>query len=561
MRWFAALGNYMALCLMLIPVGLYGSAEAAPLPIRLRLPADLAVGSSILAVGASGLVTSTEVSGRFITIRPVESPVRLYVLGPDNHISQQVVAKSGRLRNGLWTLDTRGESVLVEFRGGANLGKVTASNTTGALISSLSRNNYKRSIVPRVNARARDYVPVGIANVGLSRSSQSSAQPSTDTDRDGLIAAFDSDDDGNGILDNFESSSSQSSSAGSSDSASESASNSTSSTSSSSSSLRSLGSFRVRNHLNLNLGESINLHSTGLSATVINSKLRSSLILGIEVLGSGTDTAELDCGGLEYCFPGGTGRAGGQDFPGMALGAFDADGDGRGTLQIGATGDFRLLPRADLSTMKVGDVFLQTVTAQGVGRSDVVASILNFFYVSPPAVKSLTVQSGAEQAVDYQASPVLGTPESCFVAPAAGNVALSFSGWRPQRLGNSSAGEGIYVDIGRSDILIDIPEGACAGPLGSCSPTGRGICPASTITTSDPKLLVDSAGLHDASLDTNAVSSNTYSFNLNLSGCLNDGTSGPVSWNAGETLYLTLQFKSPQGDSASQKFCITRESE
>jgi hypothetical protein len=134
---------------------------------------------------------------------------------------------------------------------------------------------------------------------------------------------------------------------------------------------------------------------------------------------------------------------------------------------------------------------------------------------------------------------------------------LNITGWRPQRPGVSAAGEAAFVDIGKSLITIDIPNGPVQG--GAPGGNGPGNCAGSAYSvTSDTNLTITGEGLQDSKADIDAVNTNTYNFTIDLSACLNNAPGGAINWPANSELYVDLQFRSKDGDNAAQKFCVAR---
>lgn len=355
-----------------------------------------------------------------------------------------------------------------------------------------------------------------------------------DADGDGLPDSIDSDNDGDGVIDNYDKGASDSSAA---------------------------GSFKIFSNFKSNIESSINKHSTGLSSSAIDTLMSSIQTLAIEVKGSSADTSELDCGSLGYCSSGGTGKLVNTttSFPGSSGGTYDADADGYGTLTKGATGDFQLQTGATTSTIKSGDTLLQYVTSGSTTTS--YTGVLNFIFSSNPALKNIIVSGGATQTINYSANPILGSSNNCIQIPVSTDpVTITMTGWRPQRPGNTTAGEAEYVDIGNSLVTIDIPNQPCTlGGGGGCTGQGPGNCRSASYSTTDANLSTDPNGLQDKKGDVDADSSNTYTFNINLTDCLNNASGGAISWSSGQTLFVDLQFRSNYGDNAAQKVCFTKQ--
>lgn len=517
------------------------SAVAAPQPITLKVPASLTGGYRLMAVSSTG-EAKTVALAKSTSITPVSSPSRLYVIGLDDSIAFAIVnkvctkAKSGAGKGKFVQCKSK-NTVHPLFKAGANLGTLKVLDG-GALLANLSDKNYKNFVDRTVTIPATNYVPSGITSKGLAPISTRDLKPRlvgvrtdlSDSDGDGLVSPLDADDDGDGILDNYDSGMTAPNSA----------------------------TFKVFSNFKLDIEQSINQQTTGLSTAKIDQAIQAVQTLAIQVAGNVADSVELDCGTLGYCSASGTGRANNQPFPGTAGGSSDADGDGHGTITRGPTGDFQLQTGASSSTIAAGDTLIQQVTDSS-STSTEVPGILNFYFVSNPAIKTVGVNEETPQAVNYSAFPILGGRNNCIPVPS-GDVRLNLTGYRPQRPGVSAAGEGSFVDIGGSLITIDIPNGPCSSPNSGCSTSGPGNCVGSAYSTTDSNLTINANGLADGKSDQDTSATNTYSFTVDLSACLNNAPGGAVAWTAGQTLFVDLQFKSSDGDNAAQKFCVTKAS-
>jgi hypothetical protein len=510
------------------------TAFGAQKPISGSFNKAPASGTSLLAVSDNGQSAVGKITGKKFTVVPPAASARLYLLKAGK-VSGQVVLSKCKKKKGSQEINTKActkAEVYTSFKAGKKLGTVSKSGLAYVLRSaSLS------SVVSTVKATATNFVPVGLSTLGLgtgtagaSRAVYALAGDVADSDGDGLVNALDIDDNGNGVIDNYDSATPAS---GSTD------------------------SFRIFSNFKLELDQSLNLHATNaLPSAAIDAALQSVQTLAIQVAGATSETTELDCGTLSYCASGGTGENNNQPFPGTAGGTFDPDSDGFGTITRGGTGDFQLQTKATSAAIGAGDTLIERVTAAD-GSERQIPGVLNFVFNSTPAIKSLTVNSGAEQTIDYTATPRLGSRQNCIQAPAAGDVVLNITGWRPQRPGVSAAGEAAFVDIGKSLITIDIPNGPVQG--GAPGGNGPGNCAGSAYSvTSDTNLTITGEGLQDSKADIDAVNTNTYNFTIDLSACLNNAPGGAINWPANSELYVDLQFRSKDGDNAAQKFCVAR---
>lgn len=490
-------------------------------------------GGKLLAVTETGKSNSVVIpaKGGKISITPLASNVFLYQV-IDNKVARQVVNKM--CHNSKSGTDCgEKDKVTTLFRAGATLGTVKVLD--GALLTNKVGVDYQKTIVSKFQTRATNYVPKGIKTAGLGVFVAGSVivvrSASSDGDGDGLVDALDADDDNDTVLDNYDRSPGTGTATG----------------------------FKVFSNLKLDIDRSVNLHTTGLSPERVDSALQSAQTLAIEVAGEPTDSVELDCGTLSYCSREGTGTSGpgGTPFPGAGGSTTDADDDGFGTLSKGPTGDFQLRTGATSTAISSGDLLSEIVTSKS-NKSSTIPGILNFVFTSNPALKEITVSNGTinrTSTINYAATPVLGSRNNCLTAPASGNISLSITGWRPQRKGILEAGEAEFMDLGHSQISIDIPDLPCA-QSGTCPAAfGPGHCSVSSYFESDPNLSIASGlDIVDARGDVDADPANTYTFGVNLATCL-----GSISWEPGQTLFLDLQFASANGDNAAQKFCITRD--
>lgn len=519
------------LAVFLVFFGTISISEAA----TIRINFNKALGSSYTLVAIEDstgkTVTKSITSKAKTTSIKVSKPSRLYLRASNNKISRAIAVEKC---SGKTFSKCSSTNVANLIKAGTFEIKVTSSPV---LLASLKGDAYKKAV--STSSYVKRTALITALKAGGQASSLRVAAASfpgvrataSDADADGLSDSVDSDDDGDGTLDNYDSSTSSPSTT----------------------------TFRVFSNFKSEIDQTLNVNAIPtLTTTQIDDALKAYQTLAIAVSGNPTDTVELDCGTLGYCSSGGTGTTGGQPFPGAAGGTFDSDGDGYGSISKGATGDFQLTTGATSSQIGAGDTMIQKVTAASATTSSDLTGILNFTFVTNPAVKSIgtTVES---LTVDYTATPRNGSRQRCLLAPASGAVTLEITGWRPQRPGNSTLGEATYMDIGKSSIVLDIPNGPCSSPSGSCAPQGPGQCAGASYSTTDANLTVSAGGLEDKTEDQAASTSNTYSFSVNLDTCLSSAPSGAISWTSGQTLFVDLQFKSQYGDNAAQKFCITRQ--
>lgn len=493
-----------------------GSAFAATQPsITGRLDAR---GYQVLAVAPSGATTVAMPSrnGRF-RIRPAASSVTLHL------------RRAGRYA-GPVVADSSGVRAVLGIRAGATLGVIRVQ--PGKRIARVRVDPDSTEVVASMWASARRGVPVGASSLGLTSRSRvfNEQMPGRDADRDGLINAFDVDDDGDMSLDNVDATFSATARSGSRSMAAAAASAGT--------------KFRVFSNLKLGIDSSINANFSAMTKAEIDAVTIPSETLAIEVLTG--DSTELDCGGLSYCTTGGTGAVvggGSLQFPDD----YDADGDGHGSITAGATGDFQLLTGGGALDVRSGDAYLQRVTTSGV--ETLVPGMLAYDFTSTPALVSYSDDGGAATStVSYPVLPGgMGTQSNPYVVEAdgSGQMVLTTTMWRPQRP-RISPREARWMDIGGLTYSIDLPNAPGGG-------AGTGLCPSTAYSESDADLSVAATGLADSQVDRAAAAANTISFTTNISTCL-----GATTWDVGETLQVDLQARSMDGDNAAQKVWFLR---
>jgi len=487
-------------------------------------------GERLVAVSAEGVSVVGKIKGGTASLKPPAPKSRLYVVQGGEVkavIGASVPAPTGGV-------GASAPSIATVIRAGARI--VGSNESRGVILArGLKGTKYQKTVDATVRASLAR-VRKAIAAKGLgSRAAQAlsigASSGNGDGDKDGLHDVVDVDNDHDGVSDNYDSTSNDRVRVGA----------------------DGLG-FVVFSNLKIPLEESLNLFSTGLDSARIDTALTAYQTLAMGVAGDPTNPAretELDCTGLSYCSAGGNGAAISSvtaPFPDST----DKDRDGLGTIRPGPTGDFQLKTGATFAQIAAGDVLTQLITEPGTGRVTRVPGMLNFIFVSTPAIKTVTTALGVNQ-IDYAVTPPLGSTSNCVAVPSTGPVNVTIEGFRPQRPGVKAVGEGTWIDIGGSTITVDVPN----APFSS-SP-GPGNCRASSYGTTDPNLALDPQGLVDRAPDRNASATNTYTFTINLTDCLAGNPGGPLPWNSGEPLLVDLQFRSVYGDNAAQKFCVQRQ--
>lgn len=507
-------------------------AQAAQKPITGKLSKR---GYTIVAIAANGKARAVTAKGQTFRVVPPAGTVTLHLRGADGVYAGPVVVKQNSSKK-----------VVIGVKAGAKLGLVKVLKGYAKLKTKLAG----RFVASNLTARASKGVPLGAGVFGRVRSSSSAALAGVgrDQDGDGLPGAFDVDDDGDLVLDNFERSAQRAQ-------------------------IRATiaqnqppggpqppppgapqppaggaaSQFRIFSNFKLDLEQSLNANASAVSDAQIDAAMSTAQTLAIQVA---SGDVELDCGGLSYCSAGGTGTTleGGRRFPDD----FDTDSDGFGALAVGPTGDFQLKTGATATAIGSGDAFVERVVTGGVETQ--LPGVLNYAFSTTPALTSWSA-GGASGSITYPVLPgAPGTRANPITLSGAGEAIVTMTFWRPQRKAIAGSGEGTgWVDIGRLRYTADVPN----APRAESDPPGAGPgnCPGSTYTAASPNLTADSEGVLDGESDHPADPANTLTFSVNLSQCL---ASRGIAWTAGQVLQVDIQARSEFGDNAAQKISFVR---
>lgn len=511
------------LVVTLVVLGLAAGAQAKPRAIKLSVSTDL----TVVALAPSGAAAETSGLGD-LSVTPPAGRVTLHLISAEGrYIGPVVVGK-------------RAGKAVMGVRAGSSLGRLKLRSGY-ATPSSVGRLRLDRSVLARATKAG---VPIGAGRQGLVKT-PATGRPGEgrDLDLDGIPGAFDVDDDGDLVLDNAEQDSSDgpssdgSSSDGSSrDSGSDQSTGPTEGTTG--------GSFRVFSNLKLDLARTVNANVATVTTPQIDAALASAQTLAFQVVKG--DRTSLNCYGRTYCTLGGTGRnmSTGGTFPDPR----SVDANGFGYMTVGSTGDFQLATGATTAAISAGDTFMENVYTGT--RVDHVPGVLGFYFVSTPAVTELSAGSADPVAVSYPAaegSP--GTASNPFAVPSSGDVVVKLTFWRPQREPVAGAEGPGYIDAGRLQYVIDVPN--APGGAGS----GPGMCSASSYTPDDDELRVSGDSVVDQAPDRPADPANELTVSINLTRCL--ATRG-LPWNSGQSLSVDVMAMTANGDNASQKLHFRR---
>ncbi len=492
-------------------------------------------GYTVLALGYNGGAVYTR--ARSFTLR-----------APDRLVTLQLITGHGRYA-GPVVVGGSQTKVIVGVRAGANLGLIRVSSA-----------GYARTALPLASklldssrwAYAKRGVPIGNGrNFGLVRSpGHASRGAGLDEDRDGVPDVLDVDANGNGVLDSLERGRLQAAAAAA-------------------------PGFSWMSQVFLDLSQTLNADASGVTAGQIDAMLAGHLNLrGLDVPHG--DRVELDCEGLSYCSPGGTGQVVADDGPNAPSEPFpsccDPDRDGLGNLRgpgappllAGPGGDeFSLDPNATAGRIGSGDTpVMRIVSGSQVTEAPVP---IRFVFDTVPALARWVDGTGDAGTISYPAasgSPGTVNDPLALGSGSNGDVVLQLTIWRPQRRGIAGAGEPAFIDVGRLGYHVDVPPQAPM-PIGA-NPSPQ--CSAASLSSADPSLSAESepmqagpaaGGFIDSAPDRPANPANTLSMTVDLTRCLAD--KGASGFPVGTELDVELEADAQgSADHANQKIWVRR---
>ena len=449
-------------------------------------------GYTVIALAAKGKAKAVQVPrGRFSLKAPAKT-VSLHLRARGGKYAGPIVV--GKRRGG--------RRAIVGVRAGARLGRVSVRKGFGRARPA------RRWLETSRYARAKRGVPIGARRFGRVRSRRTQGGIQGDRDLDGIPNVFDIDDDGDRILDNLD----------------------PSRRARGSQFEHGSGAFLIHSQLGADLVGSANANIPGLTDSQIEAVLPSFGWLAIEIRENG---AELDCGtpqartdptlgGLVYCSRGGTGHVMNEQpesewprFPECC----DADGDGLGTMVTAANlppGDKAMFLRHGATSAQIGtgDVLIQRLPS-----GDDLLATLQYVLGTTPALVSYADGQGNSATIDYpvpgNGPGTRGNPFPVEARPG-GDVVVTLTFWRPQRRPIPPE-TGDWIDIGGLNYRATL----------SGMDPGRFTCEQGAYSSSDPNLTPTDptpepggGGFADHAADRPATTTNTFTYRLNLTECL-----------------------------------------
>jgi hypothetical protein len=409
---------------------------------------------------------------------------------------------------------------VVWVRAGAPLGKIRVRTAAGVAVArGLSDSVWTSSVIATRRIQATAGVPVGAGTTGFVRSARSDGAAGGDRDRDGVPDVIDVDDDGDLVLDDYDTSSTaraaqtvQAAQAG--------------------------GAFPDGSHVHVTTGlgaeftADVTNANSGSTAAQIATGQQHAGHLNLSWTGFDPGTAELDCGTLVYCTAGGTGRFtpnAGRQFTRADAAPFpeccDADHDGLGTLTPGGPGatgvpgggTMAMYHGATSDQLHTGDVVIARGTVNGTVTES--ASSIGFVYATFPVVAAFDDGQGHSATFTYPRDPAAA--QSPVRTGPDGDVVLRLTLWRPQRPRTAGdPGTGTWMDVGNLAYIVAVGGSSTQPdcPQRSFSALDGNL---RALTSSPaPQIDLGAGGFADVGGDRPADPANTLSFTLNLSDCL-----------------------------------------
>ena len=308
----------------------------------------------------------------------------------------------------------------------------------------------------KASALARAGKPVGAGSYGYVSVTNSRlllagpVRPALDNDRDGLPSAFDIDDNGNKILDNVDRAQRVGSLAARRRSAVGEYVANVQRADVTTDGFRMFSNYKSTSP---DFSDIINVNVAVPTPAALDDSVRTKTMMAVQVISGAT----LSCTGQVYC-------------PATPM-----------ALAAGPTGDFQWHVADTYPALKAGDIAAGDTFVETVGGANY-PGVLNFAFLTTPALKSYTVLDSAGAAVatetvDWAAPNKAGSVTAPIPVDVTNGQKVKLTFWRPQRPAlTGEAGASGYVDIGGLTYSADAHPGFCAATaaaaLGRTTPDG-----------------------------------------------------------------------------------------
>jgi hypothetical protein len=371
--------------------------------------------------------------------------------------------------------------------------------------------------IPRSHRSTNASVRVAHAENGSPPASGSPLTPGGDPDQDGIPTAFDADATGSGEL-NSENAEASSEGAG--------------------------GGFFSQ--MNVRLENSLNDDASGVTTSQLSQSVQSDLVLafgqGATQLAAGTSSVSVDCTALPWCSSATVMLGSGLTVGSAWNGTVPADSMQPGNFTV------NVLPNAPISAIQPGGTFL--INETGPNGTTSVPDTLDTYFITEPAISSVSVDGGTPSSLAYPASQsTLGTQNNPIMLGGDGILHLSF--WRPQRAGLPGESSE-FMDMGHLRYGLQI---ATTRGQSQCAASDYSDLSSTLVDSGEPA--PNGIPLQDTATDAPPDPSNQLGFTVNLNQCL-AGLGLPT---IGQEIILPLTAAAAPGpdgssDNASQMFYV-----
>jgi hypothetical protein len=220
-------------------------------------------------------------------------------------------------------------------------------------------------------------------------------------------------------------------------------------------------------------------------------------------------------------------------------------------LVVGETRDAQIKPGALPDQIGAGDSFLQ-MAADGKSYP----GTLNFVFNTAPALKSYRFDTDAtatQIVYDESGAVVSGMTREAVIAVPSGATSITLTFWRPQRKAGpgETGNSGGWIDIGGLRYEIDLPNSARDPQTGTDLPGTHSAWGAYSNASANGVPVAttpNDEGVNDPAADAASNPANTMTFTLSLT----KSFSGWLSFGPGTEIRLDIAAVSQYGDNAAQ---------